>query len=132
VTITHMLFGIEGRIRRSEYWACILASGGAFFVAILLVGFIANQVGELSDAMKVANGIFWLVVFGAYQWISICVQAKRCHDRDKSGWFQLIGFIPFIGGIWLLIELGFLDGTQGENRFGPSPKGISNVSDAFA
>jgi len=30
----------------------------------------------------------------------------------------LIGLIPIIGGIWLLIELGFLKGTDGPNRFG--------------
>jgi ferredoxin len=29
------------------------------------------------------------------------------------------GFIPIIGAIWLLIELGFLKGTPGPNRFGP-------------
>jgi uncharacterized membrane protein YhaH (DUF805 family) len=44
---------------------------------------------------------------------------KRFHDRDKSGWFVLISFIPVIGPIWLLIELGFLRGSAGDNRFGP-------------
>ena len=50
---------------------------------------------------------------------SIIVYIKRFHDRDKSGWWVLIGLIPIIGGIWLLIELGFLKGTPGPNRFGP-------------
>jgi uncharacterized membrane protein YhaH (DUF805 family) len=27
--------------------------------------------------------------------------------------------IPIIGSIWFLIELGFLAGTPGPNRFGP-------------
>jgi uncharacterized membrane protein YhaH (DUF805 family) len=30
---------------------------------------------------------------------------------------MLIGAIPFIGGIWVLIENGFLPGTAGPNRF---------------
>jgi uncharacterized membrane protein YhaH (DUF805 family) len=47
--------------------------------------------------------------------------AKRCHDRDRSGWFQLISLIPLIGSIWLLVEVGFLRGTPGPNRFGPDP-----------
>ena len=46
------------------------------------------------------------------------VHIKRFHDRDKSGWWVLIGLIPIIGAIWLLIELGFLKGTPGPNRFG--------------
>ena len=37
---------------------------------------------------------------------AIIVHIKRFHDRDKSGWWVLLGLIPFIGAIWLLIELG--------------------------
>jgi uncharacterized membrane protein YhaH (DUF805 family) len=33
----------------------------------------------------------------------------------------LIVLIPIIGAIWILIELGFLVGTPGPNRFGPLP-----------
>jgi uncharacterized membrane protein YhaH (DUF805 family) len=47
------------------------------------------------------------------------VYIKRFHDRDKTGWWVLIGLIPLIGPLWLLIELGFLKGTDGANRFGP-------------
>jgi len=35
-----------------------------------------------------------------------------------------LGLAFVIVALWLLIELGFLDGTQGPNRFGLSPKGI--------
>jgi len=28
-----------------------------------------------------------------------------------------------IGGLWLLIELGFLKGTAGPNQYGPDPLG---------
>ena len=48
---------------------------------------------------------------------AIIVHIKRFHDRDKSGWWLLIVLIPIIGAIWLLIELGFLKGTSGPNRF---------------
>ena len=30
----------------------------------------------------------------------------------------------FIGVLWTLIECGFLDGTPGPNKYGPSPKGL--------
>jgi uncharacterized membrane protein YhaH (DUF805 family) len=52
---------------------------------------------------------------------SLAGAVKRLHDRDRSGWFYLIFFVPVIGTLWLLVELGFLRGTQGENRFGPDP-----------
>ena len=51
----------------------------------------------------------------------IALYAKRWHDRNKSGWWSLIGLIPIIGGIWMLIELGFLKGTAGPNSYGPDP-----------
>jgi uncharacterized membrane protein YhaH (DUF805 family) len=46
---------------------------------------------------------------------------RRLHDTDRSGWWILIALIPIIGGIWLLV-LMILEGTAGENKFGPSPK----------
>ena len=53
---------------------------------------------------------------------NLAVAVRRLHDQDKSGWWILIGFVPLIGGIWLLV-LYCLDGTPGPNRFGPDPKG---------
>ena len=40
-------------------------------------------------------------------------------------------FVPIIGGIWLLVELGFLRGTEGANRFRTRPDSrieLSNIS----
>ena len=50
-------------------------------------------------------------------WPSLAVQIKRWHDRDKSGWWQLISLVPIAGPIWAFIELGFLPGTSGANRY---------------
>ena len=52
---------------------------------------------------------------------AIVLYAKRWHDRGKSGWWTLIGLVPIIGGLWMLIELGFLKGTDGDNQYGPDP-----------
>ncbi|MDK1018188.1 MAG: DUF805 domain-containing protein [Actinomycetota bacterium] len=54
-------------------------------------------------------------------WAGLAIAIKRWHDRDKSGWWILIGLVPIIGGFWALIETRFLTGTQGENRYGPDP-----------
>jgi uncharacterized membrane protein YhaH (DUF805 family) len=53
---------------------------------------------------------------------NLAVIVRRLHDQDKSGWWFFIGFVPIIGGIWLLI-LYLTDGTPGTNRFGTDPKG---------
>jgi uncharacterized membrane protein YhaH (DUF805 family) len=42
---------------------------------------------------------------------------RRLHDSDRSGFWYFIAFVPFIGGIWLLILL-CMGSTPGPNRFG--------------
>jgi uncharacterized membrane protein YhaH (DUF805 family) len=105
------LLTTTGRIPRSTFWVCLL-----IFWAI---GGIATFVGEkfLAESQQWILGLllFPLMV------IMLIVQVKRWHDRDKSGWWVFINLIPCIGGIWALIECGFLKGTTGDNRFGPDP-----------
>ena len=64
-----------------------------------------------------------VIILVVVTWVSLAVSVKRWHDRDKSGWMVLIGFIPIIGAIWTLVELGFIRGTVGPNRFGDDPVG---------
>ncbi|MGY1602622.1 DUF805 domain-containing protein [Geodermatophilus sp. SYSU D00815] len=50
---------------------------------------------------------------------SISAAVARCHDRGKSGWFLLWGLVPLVGAVVLLVQLGFLRGDSGPNRYGP-------------
>jgi uncharacterized membrane protein YhaH (DUF805 family) len=77
----------------------------------------AAAAAEAFSAMMVPLGILILITL----WPSLALYTKRWHDRNKSGWWTLILFIPLVGPIWMLIELGFLRGTEGPNRFGPDP-----------
>ncbi len=43
-----------------------------------------------------------------------------------------LGCLVLIVAIWMLIELGFLDGTQGPNKYGPSPKGLGAEEVGFS
>jgi uncharacterized membrane protein YhaH (DUF805 family) len=104
-------FGFRGRIPRRTYWLI-------YVVPIAAAGIVAQI---LDAAVFDARGIFALVVWLVTLVPSIAGAAKRCHDRDRTGWFQLILLIPLVGWIWLFIELGCLRGTIGPNRFGPDP-----------
>ena len=104
------LFSFEGRATRLEYWMFNVA----VFIGLIIVSIIGAVLGE-----EAATIIFYL--FGlVYIWSLIAIQVKRWHDRDKSGWWILINFIPIIG-FWAFIENGFLPGTEGKNRFGEDP-----------
>ena len=45
---------------------------------------------------------------------------RRCHDLDKSGWWLLLGMIPYINVAWGLY-LMCKRGTVGRNRYGDDP-----------
>jgi hypothetical protein len=62
-----------------------------------------------------------MLIFGALLWPVLAVYVKRCHDRDKSGWWLLLLAIPCLGVLWWLIDLGLLEGTPGPNSYGVSP-----------
>ena len=44
------------------------------------------------------------------------------HVPPFSGFTPLLGLGGLVIGIYLLVTLGFLDGTPGPNKYGPSPK----------
>jgi uncharacterized membrane protein YhaH (DUF805 family) len=71
--------------------------------------------------MTVGPALITLVIFIVSVWIGLAVQIKRWHDRDKSGWWALMNLVPIVGQIWVLVECGFLRGTEGVNRFGKDP-----------
>ena len=131
-----MLFSFEGRIKRLHFWLCSLGLGIVFDIILFGLAGIMGVTGEqyINGAIPVKFYVIIGIVYIPFLWAAFAINAKRCHDRDRSGWFQLIALIPLIGSIWLLVELGFLDGTQGPNRFGPSPKGIGGapVSSVFS
>jgi uncharacterized membrane protein YhaH (DUF805 family) len=123
-------FGFQGRIRRRTWWlGYVLPLVGISILAAVLD--IALGFTRVEDAMPAegyefaAQGIGPFGVAGLVLslWGGIVGQIKRWHDRDKSGWFVLVNLIPFVGPIWVLVELGFLRGTAGPNRFGPDPLG---------
>ena len=122
----HIFLSFNGRLRRLHFWIGIL------ILWVVEVVIMAVTVGPAISAAAAAGGggvgplgIIGYLLLLVLVWPALAIQVKRWHDRDKSGWWVLIAFIPIIGAIWVLIECGILDGTPGPNRFGPSPKGVS-------
>jgi len=110
----NLLFSLNGRVPRKTYWLFFIAS---LLSTIAVVVIDETLAGADDSALPLASLIFSLAII----WPSIAVAVKRWHDRDKSGWWMLISLIPVVGPLWALVENGFLPGTAGDNRFGPSP-----------
>lgn len=111
LSLKEILFSFKGRIRRSTYWYTMLGLFAIMFVVMMALALAGVDEGAL--------GLIVVLMYIPLVWISLAVQVKRWHDRDKSGWWVLISFIPVIGGLWALIENGFLAGSPEVNRFGP-------------
>ena len=135
MSVWQILFSFEGRIRRSHWWLARIGLGFGFLVLLgVIMGITAIAAGTggqdpRGPAAAIAGivfGLFLLVSIPLLIWTEAAITAKRWHDRDKPAVMVLILFVPLIGGIWTLVECGFLDGTPGPNHYGPSPKGLAS------
>ena len=98
-------FVFEGRASRSEYWWFQLIVSPSYFISEVL----DNEIPFFFLGIT----LFTLIP-------AISAGVRRLHDTNRSGFFLLISFIPFIGGLVLLFLL-IPVGTKGKNRFGPDP-----------
>ena len=88
----------NGRATRSEYWwwtlCVVLASAAA--------STIGDQVGALLSLATLLP--------------SLAVCARRLHDTDRSGWWQLLMLVPIIG--WIVILFWCIQVGKEPNRYG--------------
>ncbi len=98
-------FVFKGRASRSEYWWFQLIFTPSYFISTLFE----------NDISYLFLGITLFTFIPA-----ISAGVRRLHDTNRSGFFLLISFIPFIGGLVLLFFL-IPEGTKGKNRFGSDP-----------
>ncbi len=126
---SELYFSAKGRIGRKTYWMKLIVPA-IVGTLILTMADLALGTVYLTDPNQPDSGVGLLSGIWSLLLIvpSIMMGIKRFHDRDKTGWWLLIGFIPIIGAIWLLVELGFLRGTDGPNRFGPPEGEMSGVA----
>lgn len=98
----------NGRAIRSEYWYFILINTIITFILIAIGKSIGNNL---------LDTIYSLGVFIP----TLAVTARRLHDIGKSGWWQLLLFIPILGIIILIIFLT-KDSMPFDNLYGSNPK----------
>lgn len=132
-------FDFSGRSRRKEYWMFTLLAAIVAVVLFALMfsgGFPAQEFDAETGVAATPGVMFWIGATGlGIFWLatiipSIAVQVRRFHDQDRSGWMVLLAFIPYVGGIIVLVFM-CLEGTRGPNRYGPDPKDPLNA-DVFA
>jgi len=112
----------SGRSRRKEYWMFVLFQILLLVPLMLVAALFTAPAPDSADPMSSIGVLILVLVYLAVFFIpGLAVQVRRFHDQDKSGWFILLGFIPYLGGLILLVFM-CIEGTRGPNRFGPDPK----------
>ena len=81
----------SGRASRSEYWWFWL-----FYVLAISVAAIING----SQGSYTLNGLIFII----FLLPNLAVTARRLHDVNRSGWWQLL-YLTFIGGFIILYWL---------------------------
>jgi len=112
----------SGRARRSEYWWFALFGFAAQIVASILNSILHLPSTGTSSLLGTLVSLALLVP-------GLAVGIRRLHDTGRSGWWLLIALIPLVGAIVLLVF--FVQDSQGDNAYGPSPKGGAGMYGQF-
>jgi uncharacterized membrane protein YhaH (DUF805 family) len=118
------LLSFNGRIPRSTLWAvhgCVGIVAGLTGLLVRLIFGDLLATGSPTPSVALGGFLYILTLVGC-GWITAAAQAKRWHDRSRSGWMVLIGLIPVVGLVWSAVELFFLPGTKWANSYGPDPE----------
>lgn len=140
-----------GRAPRAEYWW--------FYLATMVGGLICDGIDSMAGS---EIGVLGIVFNLAVIIPSIAVTVRRLHDIDRSGWWLVVLFVPFVAGgaalaagsfddsvaslgpaFWIgilvflaaaILLLVFLvtRGDEGPNRYGEDPYGRGNLEEIFA
>jgi uncharacterized membrane protein YhaH (DUF805 family) len=98
----------QGRAARPEFWW--------FMLAITVAGLIAG----LIDGFAFGGREILVAIVGLGTVVpSLAVGARRLHDIDRTGWWQLLSILLI--GTLVLIFFWVQPGTPGPNRYGAPP-----------
>ena len=139
-----------GRAARAEYWWYIFG----LIIAAVVLSIIESILGLRGMVIGIYGPLTALLWLGTIV-PSLAVGTRRLHDTNRSGWWQLLAYGPYlllllfrpgvgaglgaiaVGGVLSLIALicaivvlvlMALPGNPGENRYGPNPFGDSGAA----
>lgn len=103
----------SGRASRSQFWFwtlfTILVSSVSYTLDFAVFGVdldaLFSPIGDIANLVLLVP--------------SLAIAARRLHDMDRTGWWQLLLLTGI--GIFVLLVWYCLKGTDGPNRFGPDP-----------
>jgi uncharacterized membrane protein YhaH (DUF805 family) len=112
-TCLNKYFDFNGRASRPEFWWFFLAQSVVWIVLDVLYRTTGSAVIAIVELAAVLALLF----------PALAVGARRLHDTDRTGWWQLLDLVPILGFIVLVIFMA-KRGDDGPNRFGEQPMSV--------
>ena len=109
--ISERYFSWKGRTSLNDYHKYYTMPFTILYVALLLID---DHFGLTLTELKIGitSSIFWAITLIP----AVILTIKRCHDRNRNGWFSLLFLVPIIF-FWPIVELCFLKGKNENNRY---------------
>ena len=115
----------EGRARRLEYWSFALFGWLTMMGAMFAVLMITGLLGGFDQDTPPAPALFAMIVIFGWMLLmiipGISVSVRRLHDVGLSGWLYLITFVPYVGGLFMLV-IACIPSQPHPNAYGPAPR----------
>lgn len=122
----------SGRFNRLSFIAWygflyIIVLGAMFTLSLTMGIFNLNTLQFNDHFLNALNGVAGIavgIISIFYVYFNFVIMIRRLHDRNKSGWFCLLMFLPVIN-FFFVLYLIFARGCQRFNRFGhPRPSSV--------
>lgn len=97
--VTEHYIDFQGRVRRHEFWHYVLA----LVVIYVIAGILQSVIGSHLLTSLLSLGLFLP---------NLGMAVRRLHDTGRSGWWVLIGVIPFAAMI-VLTAMAIMTGSLG-------------------
>lgn len=107
-----------GRASRSEFWWMVLLFWGAFIMLLAIAGVAASASDRMpadraGSYLGMAIGlVLWLMLLGTViPWLA--VSWRRLHDANLPGPLWFLVFVPYLGGLTLIVLCILSPSVQG-------------------
>ncbi len=101
-------FKLDGRLSLANFWLNVATVWFVFY-------FVSSVAGDNASHL-----VTWLINGSALMILAfLCI--RRLHDRNYSGWWLLLVFVPVVGALWLVWQCALRRGLSQDNRWGEDP-----------
>lgn len=92
----------KGRATRRQFWMYALI----YVIIGAVLGLISGWLAFIFDLALLSP--------------TLAIGARRLHDIDRPGLWQLLWLVPVIG--WIVLLIFFVQPSGGDNDYGPAPQ----------